>query len=998
MSTYPLPGPAIADPAAAERGLARWRHAADASPDRGLAAFMRGLLEDGRHRASLAGMLAGSPFLGDCLVAEPGVLRLLVERGAAAAHGQLLAELRETPVTDRARLMAALRRQRRRHALLIAWCDLAAIWPLEQVVAALTALADEAVRRCVEHLVLEGIKRRELDLPPEAASAERCGAFVLGMGKHGAGELNFSSDIDLIVLFDEERLPYRGAEGPMAFCVRLARSLVHLLETRTKDGHVFRTDLRLRPHPPGHPLALSSEAAEVYYERHGQNWERAALIKARVVAGDAAAGERLLRNLAPFVWRRSLDYAAIRDIHSIKRQINAHRGFGTVRVLGHDLKVGRGGIREIEFFAQTQQLILGGRVPELRSPRTCAALAELAARRWVDGAAAAELTDAYRLLRSVEHRLQMVADKQTQALPEHEPDFARFAAFAGFAEASELESRLLATFLTVERHYAALFESEPDLGAGASLVFTGTGDDPETLRTLQAMGFKDASRVSARVRAWHHGHIRATRSTRARELLTELLPTLLDALRAQPDRDAAFALLDEFVSGLPAGVQLFSLLRANPRLLRLLADLMGSAPRLARHLSGHVDLFEAMLQPDFFERLPDRAALEAELRSKLVDARDLQDRLDLCRRWAHGRQFQAGLHVLLGIAGAQAASGTLAAIAEVIIASLLPAAEAWLVRQHGAVAGGSFAVLGLGKLGAHELTVGSDLDLVFVYDAPEDARSDGARPLPVATYYARLGQRLVSALTAKTSEGQLYEIDTRLRPSGNVGPVAISLGNFARYHAETAQTWEQQALTRARAVAGDPALRRRVEAAIWENLARPRGAAALGGAVRAMRERIFKEHGGEDPWKLKHARGGLVEIEFAAQHLKLLHAHREPRLRTTETRAVFAVAREAGLLPAEDARELDRAFALHQALQAVLRLSVDDRRFHPAAAPPQLLEALVRAAALALDGEPPPTDFAGLARALVATQAEVRQIFDRLCPAAPGPAAAGPTERPGEQA
>lgn len=982
MAKLFLSRPTIADEAAAERGLKRWQHLAEASADADLARFLRAALRPGSLRDRLAGLFAGSPFLGECLTLEPGVLRLLEEQGAEAAHRVLMQELTAVPTGDRTRLMAALRRQRRRHALLIALCDLDGLWTVERVTAALTALADQAVRLCLEHLLLEGIKRGEVDLPNDASAVERSGVFVLGMGKHGSGELNFSSDIDLIVLYDEDRLPYRGPESPMAFGVRLARSLVYLLETKTKDGYVFRTDLRLRPHPPGHPLALSSEAAEIYYERHGQNWERAALIKARVVAGDRVAGESFLKNLAPFVWRRHLDYAAIRDIHSIKRQINAHRGFGTIRVLGHDLKVGRGGIREIEFFAQTQQLILGGRVPELRRPQTCEALAVLADHRWVDERAASELTDAYRLLRCVEHRIQMVADKQSQMLPDREADFEKFAAFAGFADAQAFERLLLQTFVTVERHYAELFESEPDLGAGGSLVFTGTSDDPDTLKTLEGMGFKDASRISGRIRAWHHGHIRATRSTRARELLTELLPSLLSALCEQPDRDDAFRLFDEFVSGLPAGVQLFSLFRANPRLLELLTGLMGSAPRLARHLSGNVDLFDAMLQPDFFERLPDREALTHELSSKLVDARDLEDMLDLCRRWAHGRQFQAGLQALLGLASGGAAARMLASIAEVIIAALLPAAQAWLVRQHGSVPGGAFAVLALGKLGAHELTVGSDLDLVFVYDAPADASSNGARPLPVATYYARLGQRLVSALTAKTAEGQLYEIDMRLRPSGNVGPVATTLHNFRQYHAETAQTWEQQALTRARVIAGDTELAHRVEDAIWANLARPRAVGPLREAVRAMRERIFKEHGSAEPWNLKHARGGIVEIEFALQYLKLLHAHAEPRLRTTVTFELLAVLRDRGMLPVDRAQDLARAFALHQALQAVLRLSLTDR-FKPVTAPPQLLAALVRAAGLALEGEPPPVDFEALERTLVETQTQVRQFFDELCPPVP---------------
>ncbi|MFZ1427051.1 MAG: bifunctional [glutamine synthetase] adenylyltransferase/[glutamine synthetase]-adenylyl-L-tyrosine phosphorylase [Geminicoccaceae bacterium] len=974
-----LAPPRLADAASAERGIKRWLHTGETAADPALAAFVRHVANAADIRPLLEGMLAGSPFLTDCLVAEPGVLRLLLEQGASTAYQILLAEMDEVPTGERTRLMAGLRRARRRQALLIALCDLQGTWPVEQVTAALTTLADRAVEIALRHLLGEAVKRGELRLADGRMSTDQSGLFVLGMGKHGAAELNFSSDIDLIILFDEERLPYCGSEGPMACCTRLARGLVYLLETKTKDGFVFRTDLRLRPHPPGHPLALSSEAAELYYERHGQNWERAALIKARVVGGDATAGMSFLKALIPFIWRKHLDYAAIRDIHSIKRQINAYRGFGNVRVLGHDLKVGRGGIREIEFFAQTQQLILGGRVPELRLRQTCAALAALADRRWVDEKTASELTSAYRLLRCLEHRLQMVADRQTQTLPELEPDFRKFAAFAGFDDPGQLEQLVHRTLLTVERHYAALFELEPDLGAGGSLVFTGTADDSETLKTLTAMGFKEPSAISGRIRAWHHGHIRATRSTRARELLTELLPVLLDALAEQPDRDGAFRLFDEFVRGLPAGVQLFSLFRANPRLLNLLADLMGTAPRLARQLSGHVDLFDAMLTPDFFEHLPDRTALAVELASRQVDARDLQDRLDVCRRWAHGRQFQAGLQVLLGIVDAGAAATMLAAIAEVVIDSLLPAAEAWLVSQHGVIPGGAFVVLGLGKLGAKELTVSSDLDLVFIYDAAKHAHSAGPRPLPAATYYARLGQRLVSALAAKTGEGQLYEIDMRLRPSGNVGPVATTLDNFTRYHAEAAQTWEQQALSRARVIAGDANLARRVEEAIWTNIARARQPEPLGRAVRAMRERIFKEHGSSDPWHLKHARGAMVEIEFTVQYVKLLHAHRHPRLRTTAMRDLFHVMREDVLLPTDQVQELARAYALHQALQAVLRLSLSDR-FDPKGAPARLLDALVRAAAVALDGEPPPVDFDALQRLLIESQRAVGQIFDQLCP------------------
>ncbi len=968
-----------ADRAAAERGLARWRRLATTLTEPGLAAFVADAAE--RQEPLLAAVFGASPFLEECLLAEPDLLRRLGEAGPDETARQLLQQADGVDLSDRVRFMTGLRRSRRRIALLVALADLAGLWPLERVTAILSAFADLAVARSIDHLLLEATKRNEIDLADAAQPSLGSGIVVLGMGKHGARELNYSSDIDLIVLFDDEVVRCRAAEGPMAVAVRMARSLAYLLETRNKDGYVFRTDLRLRPHLPGHPLAISTDAAELYYERHGQNWERASFIKARAVGGDMAAGEGFLKRIQPFIWRKHLDYAAIRDIHSIKRQINAYRGFGSIAVRGHDLKVGRGGIREIEFFTQTQQLILGGRVPALRSSRTTEALAALAAGRWVDADAASELTLAYDFLRKVEHRLQMVADKQTQLLPEREADFARVAAFSGWNDVEAFEAEMRRQLETVERHYAALFEREADLGGGATLVFTGTADDPGTLKTLTEMGFKDPAAVSQRIRDWHHGHIRATRSTRARELLTELTPAILGTLADQPDPDRAFRLFDEFAAGLPAGVQLFSLFRANPRLLNLLANLTGAAPRLAGFLAGNVDLFEAMLAPDFFERLPDVAMLRRELDGKLPDARDLQDMLDISRRWAHGRQFQAGLQVLLGLSTAEEEASVLTTIAETVIGILLPQAEAALAQQHGRVPGGQFVVLGLGKLGSRELTTGSDLDLVFVYDAPPEAVSDGERPLPAGTWYARLGQRLVSALSAQTAEGRLFEIDTRLRPSGNAGPVACSFDNFARYQLETAQTWEQQALTRARTVAGDPELGARLDQLIIAAIRRPRDSKTLAAEVRSMRERIFKEHGSADPWNLKHARGGLVELEFCAQLLQLCHAHAEPRLCHASTAATLAAAGEVGALPPADAATLGAALRLHHALQAVLRLSLTDR-FKPAEAPLGLRESLVRAAADDPSLPANAADFPLLEQRLVETQAAVRQIFDRLCPPA----------------
>ena len=969
-----LPSPG--DGELASRHLERWRTSGGRRMNPTDKAF------DGiDSEALLTAVFGNSPFLTELAFAEPEIMTGFLENGPDQTFEAVL----DMQPEDRRRtaLMAHLRRMRRHVALLVALADISGVWPLHRVTEALSQFADKAVSTALNLALRELIDKGELQLDNPGDPGPTSGLIVLGMGKLGAFELNYSSDIDLIILFDHQRFRPAGKDSPMALAVRVARALVYLLEHRTKDGYVFRTDLRLRPHPPGQPLALSVEDAEIYYERFGQNWERAALIKARTIAGDASAGEAFLQSIRPFLWRKHLDYAAIRDIHAIKRQINSHRGHSEIRVHGHDLKVGRGGIREIEFFVQTQQLILGGRVPKLRQRGTIETLDRLVAERWLEAATAEDLKAAYSFFRTVEHRLQMVADKQTHQLPADDKGFTKIAIFMGHRDRNSFADKLRANLELVERHYAALFEDSLDLGADGALVFTGTEDDPETLKTLTRLGFARPAEVAKTVRAWHHGHVRATRTARARELLTELMPELLRALGDQADPDTAFARLDNFMTALPAGVQLFSLFRANPKLLSLVADLMGTAPRLADHLSHHVSLFDAMLAPTFFEAPASPAELEAEFAQALAHADDLQDVLDATRRWAQAREFQIGMHILLGESDGEAASLTFTALAEIVIRGLLPRVEGWLARQHGRIKGGSFAVLGLGKLGSRELSIGSDLDLIFVFDAPSDARSDGDKPLAAETYYARLGQRLVSALTAKTAEGSLYEIDTRLRPSGNLGPVACSIDSFERYQMENAQTWEHQALTRCRSLAltGSAGLTDRIDTAVRQTLAKPRDPEKLATDVRSMRLRIFKEHGSDDPWNLKHARGGLVEAEFLAQYLQLRHGADHPGILNPETTLVFESAVGHSMRSA-DSRLLIRSVQLHRRLQVLLRLSLD-KAFDPKTAPKGLIEALIRTARIDPEIDRPGLDIESLSATLAELQREVAKLFDRHCPPDP---------------
>jgi glutamate-ammonia-ligase adenylyltransferase len=712
------------------------------------------------------------------------------------------------------------------------------------------------------------------------------------------------------------------------------------------------------------------DAAENYYESLGQNWERAAMIKARAIAGDVAAGTAFLDRIGPFTWRKYLDYAAIQDIHSIKRQMHAVRGHGVVAAAGHNIKLGRGGIREIEFFAQTQQLIAGGRDRRLREATTCGAIRVLAETERIAPGVAEDLIAAYRFLRRLEHRLQMIADEQTHTLPQEPREFAALAVFSGFADGAAFSEELLSHLSKVQGHYAALFEEAPALGHTGRLSFTGTEDDPETLETISDMGFRQPGVVAVGLRNWHHGRYRATRSTRARELLTELTPAFLEALAKTADPDTAFVKVDEFLSKLPAGVQLFSLFHANPGLLELVAEVMGSAPRLSEYLSRRPLLLDGVLSPDFFDPLPAAADLADDLATALVGAADFQDVLDITRRWAADRKFQVGVQVLRGTTDADGAGVALSNVAEVLIRALLPLVEAEFARVHGHIPGGGMAIAGLGKLGGREMSAGSDLDLIFIYDCPEPVEaSDGAKPLAVTQYYARYSQRLIAALTALTGEGRLYEVDTRLRPSGSAGPIATGLQAFERYHRDSAWTWEHMALTRARVIAGPPDLARMITDAIAKVLIQPRDAGKLATDIAEMRERVNREHGTDSPWEIKHVRGGLVDLEFIAQYLQLRHANARAGVLSTNTTAAFECLADAGALAPELAEELIAATVQARNIQGLLRLC-SEGRFEEESAPDGMRSALARA------GKAP--DFDSLRRHLVRTQAHTLERFERL--------------------
>ena len=784
-----------------------------------------------------------APGAGDDLRAaaasrSPHLDRLLKREGAwldgawddpGAALRAVAAEARGARGRDAGTL---LRRAKDRTSLLVALCDLGGRWPLERVTEALTALADAALSAALA-VACEAEARRGV-LPADPAEA---GLFALAMGKMGAGELNYSSDVDLVLLFDRAR--YGGRYGDArAGMIRAARAAMRLLSEVTAEGYVFRTDLRLRPDPSTTPLILPTDAAERYYESLGRAWERAAHVKARAAAGDVPGGEGYLGRLRPFVWRRHLDFAAIREAADMLGAIRAANGVeGGVR--GRDVKCARGGIREVEFAAQSLQLVHGGRDPSLRVRGTVEALGRLAAAGHLSAADAGDLAADYRFLRTVEHRLQMVRDAQTHRVPDDPEELARAAGLAG------------------HEGPALWLEEIGDRMARVARIAGKVLGPPEGAPRVPPARAEALSRWKAAP---------ALRSAAARAGLDRIAGALLARVDAAPRPDAAMAVLGDFIARLPAGAQLFALMEANPSLMDLLVDIAGTAPALARHLAGNAGVLDAVIGGEAFAPWPGTDALAERLSAAAAREPDHEARLIALRRNVAEWRFAVGLHLLRGLAGPEEVGRRYAELAEGTLRAALPLALADVARRHGAVPGASTLVLGMGSLGAGRLDALSDLDLIVVYDAPDGAVSDGRRPLPAAAWHAKAAQALVTTLSAPMAGGVLYEVDLRLRPSGRRGPVAVSRAAFEHYQRHDAWAWEHLALTRARPVAGDPALGAAVEgfrAALVA--ARAGGPARIAAGVAEMRARLAAARPGGATWDLKDGPGGLRDVELAAQ-------------------------------------------------------------------------------------------------------------------------------------
>ncbi|MFA7440688.1 MAG: bifunctional [glutamine synthetase] adenylyltransferase/[glutamine synthetase]-adenylyl-L-tyrosine phosphorylase [Sphingomonadaceae bacterium] len=790
-----------------------------------------------------------APYLRGLIRREPELLEMIRYEGPDAALAATFARLDpESPGPS-------LRASKGGMALVVALADLAGLWPLEQVTASLSRHADRA-----------------LDFAITAAFAERgavpSGLIALALGKLGSRELNYSSDIDLIFLHDPEKLPLRTRdEDPTEAAVRIVRRVSTLLSDRTEHGYCWRVDLRLRPDPDSTSSSLPLSAAEQYYQSQALAWERLAFIRARPVAGDLQAGAAFLEQIDPFIWRRSLDYSALADIREVSYRIRDHFSEGQKLGPGFDLKRGRGGIREIEFFAQTQQLIFGGRDPSLRAAATMEGLAALAQGGRIPPEDAEFLSDAYRRLRTLEHRVQMIADQQTHTIPKLKAERDAIARLMAEQDWKAVEGMLSPWLRGVARHYDQLLASGGDEKRGPRIPL-----EPDSV-TLWAKTAKIADPVllTALVAGWRNGRLRSLRTDDSRRVFESVAPALVSAVGKGRNGREGLLRLDRMISALPSGVQLWRLLAANPGLVDVVGRVLTATPLLADALARRPDLIDVLIEPASPSADIDAARAELALATAGLDGELLLDRV---RRYTAEYRFQLGVQLLDGSVTPLAAAATLGFIAEATVELLADQVQTDFAKKYGEIPDSRLVVLALGRFGGGELTTQSDLDLVFTYTGSFEQQSVGGQSLSASTWYNRVGQRLVAALTVPTAAGHLYEVDTRLRPSGADGLLVPSLDSFERYQRETAEIWELMALTRARPITGSPADRARVERILDDLIAIRRDPAKICAEVLSLRRYLTKNKPASGPFDVKLVKGGLVDIEFILQARSLIEGKR----------------------------------------------------------------------------------------------------------------------------
>ncbi|WND02274.1 bifunctional [glutamine synthetase] adenylyltransferase/[glutamine synthetase]-adenylyl-L-tyrosine phosphorylase [Temperatibacter marinus] len=884
-----------------------------------------GELKAEQDYAAIARLAGHSPYLTAIMKRFPDFTIKLVRSPQSNFYSELVAPLESArpPEETKDQLSQILRDLKSQVSLLIAFMDIHDHWTLDEVTWHLTDFAEKSLGIAVSHAFSVSYKKGDLSWegasqPVSLTYAEHSGYFTLAMGKMGGYELNYSSDIDLIIFYDPEKLSYKGRKSLKDCLIKLTQMVVEIMDRRTMYGYVFRTDLRLRPDPGSTPIAMTVDAALTYYQSHALNWERSAMIKARPVAGDLKEGQAFLDQLSSWIWRKSMDYEAMGDIIAMKDQINRHFKQHSLTLNGYDVKVGQGGIREIEFFAQINQLLFGGRHPEFRVRSTLQALESLANQGRVKGSLVSDLTKAYQFLRSVEHRIQMVNDEQTHTIPEETDALSNLVSFMGFSTIDHFEKEILRHTKIVAEIYDSLLPKPQGEKEASNL---------DVLTLLEEAEFENFSAAHDIIKSWELGKYKALQTSRARKILRECTPFLIEEFSKNNHAYSALVRFDKFISKLPAGVQIFSLLQANPSLFRLLARVMSLSSSLADMLAKQTTLWDALLEPDFFAPLPDKETLSSHLNAQLDHCKTYEDILNTVRRWTNEKKFQIAVHILEGLSDIHESGPALTLVADVGIQNLIPRVEQDFEKKYGRFSDGGIGMLALGKYGGKELTFTSDIDVVFLYKVTDmTSLSSGARSLSPSQYFSRLGQHIITAIEALTPEGRLFEVDTRLRPSGSKGPLVVTLKTFQDYYTDAAWTWEHMALTRARLIYAPKGMKSPLLSTIYGTLSTHRDPEKLRNAVQKMRAMLFKEFGSENIWNIKHSRGGLVDLEFIVQYLVLKNGHQNTEIFIPEIHLALKELLRKELLSEKHYEILNHAHWLQQTLQSIVRLSMD---IHP---------------------------------------------------------------------
>ena len=896
--------------------------------------------------AQFARVTAASDFVIEQSVRDPLMLLDLVRSGEldrSFAPGELCAQIAaavSAAETDD-QLGRALRRQRARHQVRIIWRDLTRQADLVQTCRDLSDMADASIDQAYQWLYSRHCQ--QFGVPTGRRSGQPQQMVVLGMGKLGAVELNLSSDIDLIFAYPEggETVGVKRPLDNQEFFIRLGQRLIKALDPMTVDGFVFRVDMRLRPYGSAGALVLSFNALEQYYQDQGRDWERYAMIKSRVVAGDQVAGAQLQEMLRPFVYRRYLDFSAIEALRTMKQLIQQE-----VRRKGmaDNIKLGSGGIREVEFIAQAFQLIHGGRDLSLQQRPLLKVLSTLEGQGYLPPAVISELREGYEFLRYTEHAIQTIADRQTQMLPDGEQDQARIAFMLGFADWAAFHEQLMYWRGRIAWHFAQVI-ADPDEDDAESEVVVGgewlplweeAQDEEAACRQLQEGGFTDAPKALKALASLRGSPQLRAMQRLGRERLDAFIPRLLAQAVEHANPDLVLERVLPLVEAVARRSAYLVLLTENPGALRRLLTLCAASPWIAEQITRFPLLLDELLNEGRLFKPPLAPELAAELRERLtrIPEDDLEQQMEALRHFKLAHRLRVAASEIAGSLPLMKVSDYLTWLAEAILEQVL--ALAWRqtvakygtpLRTDGTLCDPGFIIVGYGKVGGLELGHGSDLDLVFIHDGDPQAETDGPKPIDGAQFFTRLGQRIIHLLTAQTNSGQLYEVDMRLRPSGAAGLLVSSLGAFARYQENEAWTWEHQALVRARVLVGSEDVGRAFEQVRASILGKARDLPTLRQEVSEMRAKMRDNLGSKStaagtganafeataPFDLKQDAGGIVDIEFMVQYAALAWSETHPPLlRWTDNIRILEELEHEGLMPAEDASLLREAYKAYR--------------------------------------------------------------------------------------